>query len=99
MYPSLIQQLTHDLLFDLQQFLTVSIPLGIALIFFTAGAKIMEIKGYQKWPAIFAVLPLFWIILGFFDSKPENAGLRTRRLALVFGPLSVLAISLAFIYL
>lgn len=94
----LTQQVIHDLSADLHLFITILIPISIITVFFTAGAKLMEIKGYQKWPAIFAVIPLFWIILGGFDPRPDKARTTTLRLALVFGTLNIFMLGLGYLY-
>lgn len=95
----LAQQVIHDLSADFHLFISILIPLSLIGVFFTAGAKLMEIKGYQKWPAIFAVFPIFWIVLGWFDPRPEKSRTTTLRLALVFGTLNTFFLGLVILYI
>lgn len=99
MSSTLAQQLIHDLSADFRHFSILLLPAGIVAVFFIAGAKLMEIKGYQKWPAIFAVLPVFWIILAGFDPRPERSRTTTLKLAVVFGSLNTLVLTLGYLYL
>lgn len=98
MTSGLTQQVINDLFTDLSRFGMILIPVLIIAVFLLAGAKILEMKGYQKWPAIFAIVPLFWIVMGGFDPRPERNRALTLRLALVFGPLNAIIISLLFIF-
>src|ERR1700712_4133071 len=99
MTAAICKQLEHDLLIDLHYFVHISIPVVLFLVFFTVGAKIMEMKGYQKWPAVFAVLPLFWILMGWFDPRPEKSGAFTQRLSWVFTFLNIASITFAILYI
>ncbi len=79
----------NNLRTDLWYFLIFTIIVGIVLGLWYAGAKLLELKGMDRWPSVFAVLPIFWIFAAFFDPKPEKARSLTQKFSLIFGTLSI----------
>lgn len=79
----------NNLLQDLIYFSFIVFIAGIIFVLITAGAKLLEIKGMDRWPAYFAILPLFWLLAAIFDPKPEKSRALTQRFSLIFGILSL----------
>jgi len=85
----------NHLLQDLTIFSFLALAFGVFFAFFLAGAKLLELKQMDRWPALFAILPFFWLIAGIFDPQPNKARELTKKMSIIFGILSLGVIVLA----
>jgi|GEM_PF-829788 len=89
MNKSAVSIILNNLLQDLSYFSLFALLAGIVFVLFTAGAKLLEIKGMERWPAFLAITPVFWLLAAIFDPKPEKSRALTQRFSLIFGPISI----------
>jgi hypothetical protein len=89
MNKSAVSIILNNLLQDLTYFSIFALIVGILTVLYIAGAKLLEIKGMDRWPAFFAVLPVFWLLAAVFDPRPEKSRALTQRFSLIFGLISI----------
>ena len=92
----IVSVILNNLHQDLLHFLVFALITGIVLILWIAGAKLLEMKEMERWPSLFAIIPLFWLITAVFDPRPEKARHLTQGFSLIFGIVSIGFVILLF---